>query len=264
MKKLLSSLLILLFLHTPFSANATIPYPTDGTILSHWKLDEGTGNAIDALGALDLTEAGTVGSAVGKFNGCRTSFVSGTNYFGGGLSGSATDYDTNNFVIEIWFKTAAPGGSKWLVEKGNTVTAGYDIWMDAAGDIHFRISSLDELVALNLDDDAWHYLVAAQLGAGADNMRLYIDGSIEDSGAGNDNWTKSLSDFQIGDVFNGSGGWSGELDDVTYWNVIPSSVSALEETIAARWAGGAGATYAAGYDFKQKDFTDKNIKAKGQ
>lgn len=71
------------------------------TCWGHWKMNEASGNALDALGVRDLTQTGTVpAQAGGKINGARGAY-STSNYFS---RANGTFLSTQNFSIACWVK----------------------------------------------------------------------------------------------------------------------------------------------------------------
>lgn len=70
------------------------------SLISYFKMDEVSGNLLDAHGSNDLTEHGTVGSTTGIINNARNSF-SGSNYFTHADNADLSAGDTD-FTFSAW------------------------------------------------------------------------------------------------------------------------------------------------------------------
>src|SRR5690606_38146388 len=96
-------------------------------LISYWKLDEASGNAVDAHGSNTLTEtSGTIDAATGKINGGRDFEAIDTEYFtcadNAGLSAGDVD-----FTIAGWvnLESSAFGA---IASKHNGTTAAGSEW----------------------------------------------------------------------------------------------------------------------------------------
>jgi hypothetical protein len=94
-----------------------------------------------------------------------------------GVKRRTLDMDTNNFLIEVYFKTAKDHTGGTIVEKG--VGTGYTLAIDAHGAAVLRLRAGDATTSLSggvVNDGTWHHLIAeADRGAGC--MTLYLDGT---------------------------------------------------------------------------------------
>src|SRR5262245_58597574 len=93
------------------------------SLVSYWKLDEASGNALDAHGSNNLTEGGTggVGTATGKINGGRDFESADSDIFT--LADNA-DLSTGeiDFSFSLWYKPESQSATHSLICKGTTVT----------------------------------------------------------------------------------------------------------------------------------------------
>ena len=126
-------------LGNPFASNWTstftsgnkIPYPSG--VYSHWKLDEASGNAIDARGNHELTQVGTVSSGAGKVGTSRGGYTTG-NYFTDN-NDADNELGGDRFLVEGWFKTSLTN-SQAICGKyfyNGSYTGGFSIILDNNG-----------------------------------------------------------------------------------------------------------------------------------
>jgi hypothetical protein len=84
-------------------------------LVSYWKLDEASGNALDAHGSNTLTLTGTVGSASGKIGTCRN-FPGSASYF---QAASNSDFQAGDvdFSFSLWCNASSLSNFRSLVFK---------------------------------------------------------------------------------------------------------------------------------------------------
>lgn len=83
-------------------------------LVSHWKQDEASGNALDAQGTSDLTDNNGVGAAAGKLDGART--FNGSNQFFSIADNADLSMGDIGFSIALWAFPNANSGfvlAKW-------------------------------------------------------------------------------------------------------------------------------------------------------
>jgi len=126
----------------------------------------------------------------------------------GGRSRSRNlDMDTNDFLVEVVFRTQPghTGGS--LVSKFDT--AGYALEIDNAGRVRLRIGQYSRTSRVPVNDGKWHHLIAEVARAAPEAIRIYIDGKPaggQSSGpklAPNASLTNT-ADFLVGKSFAGA------------------------------------------------------------
>lgn len=226
--------------------NQGMSYPS--YVHSHWKMDEITGNALNSRqtsGTYNLTQSGTVPSATGKINQARGPF-STSNYFTWGAGGSSTTiYDVQTFLLEAWFKTSATGVLQWIIGKNNySATQGMALGIYSDNKVILRIANSDIFSSATYTDGNWHYAVGARIGAGTNDTRLYIDGSLITQGT-RAAFTNSTNDLTVGALKEGTAYhiFQGLLDSVAFWSTVPTTWAEIEAIIAQRYAGGRGREY---------------------
>ena len=151
-------------------------------IVAYYKLDEGTGNAIDSVGSNDLTETGTVPSQTGKISTARGVYSS-SNHFKttdvGYTSSTTTDQS-----VSLWvYRTGDVGTQSMLVNLGgNSVTNGFILSLQFYGNNNYPtavtykegvsqygVATGDTIVPLN----TWTHLVATY-DASEDEVELFV------------------------------------------------------------------------------------------
>jgi hypothetical protein len=128
------------------------------------------------------------------------------------------DMDTNNFLIEIYFR-ADKGTDGVLVSKRHDGDRrGYQLWIDdGSGTLTFAALSGDHRCALRdgpkVNDGRWHHVIA-ELDRQGKQMRLYLDGKLAKKGACTLPAEAPLSnsgDFLVGKGLDGDH-FTGEID----------------------------------------------------
>lgn len=215
-------------------------------LVSYWKLDESTGNALDSFGTNELTENGTVPAATGVLDGARGPFTDSNSF-----SDPSTDFDNLLYLAEAWFKTSTvPGATaSTIMGKANAAdTQGWIVGINSAQ--HLTIGFISGTLSGTTDvvDGAWHYVVFVNRAtSGSNEMRIYLDGEIvtpEASGNGQ-SWTASTNDFYIGKYQRANSFFDGLIDEAAYWDLTgaPLSFAQIEPTIVNRYNSGLGRKY---------------------
>lgn len=221
-------------------------------VIAYWKLDEGSGNALDSVGAYPLIQNGTVPSSSGKIDGSRGSFT-GANYFNWSAGGSlSTVFDSSTLMVEGWVKFTGATSYGFISKLNTADSAGWTVRCNSSGQIVFLTANGTTLTsASSYNDGAWHYIVATQIAAsGANNKRLYVDNVLVSSAT-----AAAISPMAGNDLFMGVGPsvaspLVGTMDDWVFWNVAPTTVVALEAYIASRWNNGQGMPLGTGDTFQ--------------
>jgi hypothetical protein len=116
-------------------------------LVAYWKLDEASGNALDAVGSNTLTDNGSVGTGTGKIGNCRT------------FSSSYFDHANNSdfglvdedFTFAAWIKPSSLGGF------GNTILVKGDL---SGGGVNYGLS-------VNTSGKAVFVVTATGVGSGS-------------------------------------------------------------------------------------------------
>lgn len=192
-------------------------------LVSYWKLDEASGNALDAHGSNTLTDTNSVGTGTGKINGCRDFEAGSTQYF------SLADNDdlsiADNTVSYTWTAWAnlESTGTRQIVTKRTGVQVGnameYTIRVDTnVPKIYWgaggTFGSLSSGVTMSLA--TWYFVVA---GYDASTNKFFIsvnDGTVTESAAVTTQTVNGTNGFGIG-ASQGSELWDGLIDEVGFW-----------------------------------------------
>jgi len=107
------------------STNTISAVPTAG-LVSYYKLNESSGNALDSFGGQNLTNTGITNNQIGKVGQSYLSTALGQKL----ETNSATPI-TGNFSINIWvYRTATPNVLGGIIQQGDYSTAnGFSLWL---------------------------------------------------------------------------------------------------------------------------------------
>jgi hypothetical protein len=195
--------------NTYTSASQTI---TSGLVAS-WKMDESSGNAIDAVSSIIATpNAGTSRVSPGKLGANLINF--------NGSTGVATVGDNallkgfNKFTVSAWMKLTANATGGVVA---NT-SGGYNLWYNATSGIRAEIvkpgpAGVSIYSGSAFSTGVWKHVVMTY---DQTRLRLYVDGvevnSVAETAA---LAAQDTSGFRIG---NFAGAFNGQIDEVAVWN----------------------------------------------
>lgn len=158
-------------------------------------------------------------------------------------SGSAFNFGTSDFSVELWFRTSATGADQTLFYSEGTRSerGSFTLKLNGNGYPYYKIVKSDLTVehtlSQNLADGEWHHLsvVRKYQAAGRFSTELWVDGGRRISslrGASSSVYTRDVildQKFSVGARYSGSPGsslsafFTGEIDGVGIWNVNRSS-----------------------------------------
>lgn len=182
--------------------------------------------------AYDLTKYGHDGDFVGD------AFINPSGFAGGSLqldgSGDYVNLGDNldnvgvNFTMAAWIKTSGGSTEDMIIAKKDDTSTGYYMFIAMAGEANARfddsILAIDATSTTFINDDLWHHVVAVR---GGEELRLYVDGSEEDSqsgmGLGSIENSQDLLIGKSSHSFDYS--FTGQIDNAFIWN---RSLSAIE------------------------------------
>jgi len=217
------------------------PDLTDG-LVSYWKLDESSGNAIDELGANDGVPVNVAQGATGKINDCydfdgtddRITIGAGTSLsFGGNMTISVwifidTDSTGERVILRDWGGTTR----NFMFEIYDPVT---DLVWAKSGN---GGSSEDTVVNAAITQNAWHHVVYRRDVTG-NNLSVFIDGDLANSGVINYNGAATNNQIDIG--------WVGVSSSLEFEGLIDemyvSNRSLTDAEILELYADNAGNSY---------------------
>lgn len=220
-------------------------------LVAYWKLDEASGNAIDAHSSgLTLTQAGTVSNGTGLvYAKARGVFAAG-NYFSR-ASSSAIETGNIDFAVAVWVYLASNSSQYMNVVAKGQIGTGYELliaknflsiycnlWKNGVTSV---IPSAPLYASGSISVGAWALLM---LWHNAAESKLYINinNGTPASATLTDDATAANVPLAIGAWYGGGGAaWNGYIGPVAFWK--NRTLDATART--ALWNGGAGLAYSA-------------------
>jgi hypothetical protein len=208
------------------------------SLVSHWKLDEASGNAIDAHGTNDLTETdGTIGSAAGKLGNARDFEAADTEYFNKADNADLSTGDID-FTFAGWVQLESTGAAQAVFSKwpfANEYFLRYDgsrfVWLVGSGS-----ATANNLGAPS--SGVWYFFVAWH-----DSVNNIVGIQINNGTADTTSYSSGVTDagaeFALGGKVDGGPEYlDGLLDSVSFWKRV---LTADEKT--ELYNGGTGLDY---------------------
>jgi hypothetical protein len=197
-------------------------------LVSHWTFDEENGVGVaDSHGSNHGTIAGTtpytadtpgIGSRYAlSFSKASGSYVT--------VADNAS-LNTSSRTVGAWIKVSDPTGydARYIITKVASGTGGWQLWNnrnwndDRVNYGNWGDFDLSETAVLNLHDD-WHYIVSTydwNADTSTGTAKIYIDGVLQATGTGDNTGITSYGLYIGGS--EGSAGFNGLIDEVTYYN----------------------------------------------
>jgi hypothetical protein len=203
-------------------------------LVSYWKLDETSGTRFDSVGTNNLSDTGSVGSAIGK-QGNAADF-DGTNYLSTALDGTTL----TAVSIALWFKaddilTAnLEGVLSWARIGKPTDFAPFIIIQTNSGAIRLYADNGYQVTSGALANNTWYHVVCTYDGT---DWKMYLDGGLVGTytgGIGTD--ITNANTVYVGSGFDGQ--FPGDIDEVGIWD---RALAGGE--ITTLYNGGSGITY---------------------
>jgi hypothetical protein len=229
---------------TTTSTSTTVVTDLKTDLVAYWKLDDASGDAIDAHGSLDGTVGGSVYGGTGKIGDCYTFTATA----GQGITMPvSTDFNlaTTTGSISVWFITSVGSYSRgWIAGTKDTyATSGYGMFIDSEAPSHFKtcIGNSGAEIAYTVDMAAsanWHHAVMTWDVDG--NLITYLDGSQADSREITITPTDNGKTFHVGHNADGSNRivFNGSIDEVGLWSRVLTS-----DEVADLYNSGNGLSY---------------------
>jgi hypothetical protein len=210
-------------------------------LISYWKLNETSGQALDSKALNNLTnntatqnQGGIIGPSY-LFNGISS--------YLGPVTSSAYHFASTMSVC-AWVKTTSTAsvifiasdyywdGEGWILSKDDNNLANFMTW-----DIAQTTPLAEAASSMTITNGAWHLLVGTFDGT---NAKIYVDGSLAGTSAA---WAHNIAynasgSFTIGSDEGIQNYFGGNIDEVGIWNRVLSTGE-----ITTLWNGGAGKTY---------------------
>lgn len=100
-------------------------------LISHWKFDEASGNAIDVVGGYDGVLTGTIGTATGILYATARHNAAADNYFEPPVSGLSTFDTGNDFSFVGWLYFDNQINYPTIIDRG--YDGNFQLWVDSGG-----------------------------------------------------------------------------------------------------------------------------------
>ena len=173
-------------------------------LVSWWKLDEASGNALDSHSTNELVETiGTIASAAGKVNNARDFEDGDTEYFEI-ASNASLQFADAAFSIGCWYKPESTGGGQYIMGKWNQTNnrREYVLVKNASGEIRFIISqngtdTTTVLSGVTPSAGTWYFIVARHDPA-SNTIHIKVSASADVSAAHSTGCNANTSPFRIG------------------------------------------------------------------
>lgn len=203
------------------------------SLISYWKLDEASGNALDAHGANELTEtSGIIDSATGKVGNARDFEFIDTEYFTHADNADLSTGDID-FTIACWIKPETLTGFPVVASKGdsNPATSNTEwlIWYNSSTSrLTFSVCKTttytdrpaDTFGALS--NGTWYFVVVWH-----DSVNNQIGIAINAGTADTTSYSSGVNDgnrdFVIGASILQSLYWDGLIDEFGFWKRVLTS-----------------------------------------
>lgn len=194
------------------SIQQSSPSPLLTGLAAYYKLDESSGNALDAVGAHNGTVTSATQNVTGKINTCYTFNGSSSNINIGTVSTSSV------FTYAAWIKTSSATYQCIIAGKGI-----------GSGSTYFRVNNTGNLglanadnvfiggSAANVNTGSWIYVAVTYNSSGT--YVFYVNGTA--SGSGTNLQTFSFGNYSIG--LQGNEYFNGQIDEVGIWNRVLTS-----------------------------------------
>jgi len=214
------------------------------SLVSYWKLDEASGNAVDAHGTNHLTDVNTVTSNPGKVGTARQFVIANSEMLQVADNATLRTGDID-FTTAGWFYAdAIPGNVALWGKDVDTTHRDYrlDINAAATGPRFILFTSSGGVAGIKetgtaLATGTWYFVVAWHDSA-ANTISIQINDGTVFSAATTDIPGTSTAAFEIGAFGDAGAYWSGRIDEVGIWKRV---LTPAERT--QLYAGGAGVTY---------------------
>jgi hypothetical protein len=216
-------------------------------LISYWKLDEASGNAIDAHAANTLTASNSPGSDTGKVGNART--FNGTNQSFGIASNANLAVGNIDFTFSAWVFLSLKSVTRVAVAEWNFAATKrqFLLGFEPIVDVYRFLVSPDGTTASSVQVNAsslgspplntWTHLVAWHDSV-ANTINIQANNGTVSSVSYASGVFASDSPLNIGSLLGTNDFWNGRIDEVGFWKRV---LTADERT--KLWNGGNGLSY---------------------
>lgn len=202
------------------------------SLISYWKLDEASGNALDAHSTNDLTEtSGTIASATGKISNCRDFEDGDSEYFVRSDNAALSTGDID-FTIQAWVNFEALAGYRTIISKSASGTT-FEYHLDYSqpdNRIRFFVESSGATYGIVLANTlgapstaTWYHIIAWH-DATANTVNISVNNGTADSTSHSAGVRDGSGSFYMGgDAGVSLGSHDGLIDEVGFWKRVLTS-----------------------------------------
>lgn len=226
--------------YTPLIGGDPGPSSLLTDLISYWKLDEESGNAIDStVTGNDLGEINSVGFAPGKIGNARD-FESGSPAYFSIANNASLEVGDIDFTLACWVNAESLTNQDAILGKWGGAESSYILEYNASA-FRFRVSdnggSVSTDVTAGTPSTAAWFLVIAWHDATANTTNIQVNNGTPGSAAHSTGVFAGTAAFTLG--FRASGGlWDGLIDELGFWKRVLTT-----DERAALYNGGNGTTY---------------------
>ena len=203
-------------------------------LVSHWRLDESSGNRVDANYTNDLTPNNAPGSTPGVIGNAATFHAASSQWLSHATNPSLDIFSNASSVVRalsivVWFKLdSLPSSGNWynlVAKQGPSDQGDYWLAVDSGGHIRWTISNQRNgavvLSTATVGTGGWHMAAATLDPTFGGTLYVSVDGGAQDSAAVSSmTLNGDAHDFTIGaydPTATNTQFFDGAIDSVSYW-----------------------------------------------
>jgi hypothetical protein len=210
--------------------------------VAHYPLDEASGNAIDSIGAIDLTETGgTIATTTGKFGDCRDFEAGDTEYFESSDNATLSMGDILMFAT-VWVNAESIGSFPIVFRKGDEGSfREYVLFIDTSDGNKptFAATAIDfAKFGSGISTSTWH-LLCCRHDPTANTLAISLDGGNFVTASYSAGLLDSAGVFQLGAGTDQGLYWDGLIEDL----VIGKGYEFTNADAAELWDSGTGVAF---------------------
>lgn len=200
-------------------------------LISYWKLDETSGDAVDAHGSNTLTEHGTggVGAATGIINGARDFEETENDYFSHADNSDLSTGDID-FTFQAWIKFESKTNARGILGKWVSGQYEYIIYYNVGSDrlqwfVSSNGSATTSVTANNLGSPSigtW-YLIHAWHDSVNNEIGIAVNAGTADTLSYSSGVNDGTAEFNLGRNQDGPDFFDGLIDEVGFWKRVLTS-----------------------------------------
>jgi len=211
------------------------------SLISYWKLNEASGNALDSHGSNTLTDVNGVSSQTGKIGNARNFERDSGQSFEADDNADFSQGSDDSFTFGVWVNAESINNYMGIVGKDdNGSNREYGCYViGGTGVVRFYLQA--DMVGIEADTPLttgnWFYLVFGYDGT-LNELFISINGEPVATTSDSTGPTDGAADFTVGAIHPGLFRFDGLMDELGYWNRRLTN-----EEIAALYNSGSGLPY---------------------